>query len=270
MNYQSIILEQNNGVAVIRLNRPEKMNGMNQLMCEELLRATEAVAADSDVRVLVITGRGKAFCAGGDLESSMYDIKDAVVMKRLIMDFGRISLNLRNMGKPVIAMVNGAAAGGGFGLALAADIIIASETARLGHVYVNIGAQSDFGAIYFLPRLVGLAKAAELVFTGKVITAQEAERIGLVNRVVPADQLEAETMKMAARIAAGPSLAIGLAKKALYKCFTMDAGSAVEYEADGHLLTMLSDDMKEGIAAFKEKRAPVFPSNRGAKIIKDK
>ena len=270
MNYKNIILEQKNGVAVIRLNRPEKLNGIDQLMCQELISATEAVSADAEVRVLVITGRGKAFCAGGDLESDMYDIKDPVELKEVIMKFGQIALNLRNMEKPVIAMVNGAAAGGGFGLALAADIIIASETARMGHVYVNIGAQSDTGAIYFLPRLVGLARAAELVFTGKVIDAKEAERIGLVNRVVPADQLEAETMKLASRIATGPSLAIGLAKKALYKCFTMEADSAIEYEADGHLLTMLSDDMKEGIAAFKEKRSPVFPSNQGSKTSIDK
>lgn len=260
MKYNSIILERSEGVATVTLNRPERLNAMDQATITGLLAAIEELTRDPEVKVVVLTGKGKAFCVGGDLDTPMYDIKDPSELGGLILMLGKIVLSIRNMPKPVISMVNGAAVGGGFGLALAADIIIASDKARLGHVYLNIGVQSDTGAIYFLPRLIGVSRAAELIFTGKVIDAAEAERIGLVNRVVPAERLEAETMELAAKLAKGPSLAMGLAKKSLYQCLTMDLASALEFEARGHVMTMLSEDMTEGIAAFKEKRAPAFPS----------
>ncbi len=260
MDYQNIICEQQDGITRISLNRPESLNGMTMDMCRELIEATRHAAEDRDTRVVIITGMGKAFCVGGDLSSPMYHIKDPGELEKVVQTFGQVAVNLRNMPKPVIAMINGAAAGGGFGLALAADILIASEKAKLGHVYLNIGVQSDTGAIYFLPRLIGVARAAELVFSGRVVDAFEARDIGLVNRVVPPDQLEDETMKLARRLAKGPAFAMGMAKRALYQCLTMDLATAVEYEARGHVMTMLSDDMQEGIAAFKEKREPRFPS----------
>jgi len=265
MEHKFIILERIEGVATITLNRPEKLNGIDLAMCRELILVTEELATDPEVRVVIFTGKGRAFCAGGDLDSSMYDVKDPHQLKEIIYMFGQVALNLRNMPKPVIAMVNGVAAGGGLGLALAADIIIASDKARLGHAYLNIGVQSDTGAIYFLPRLIGTAKAAELIFTGKIIDAAEAERIGLVNRVVLAENLVAETMELASKLAKGPTLAMALAKKSLYQCLTMDLASAIEFEARGHVMTMLSEDMTEGIAAFKEKRTPHFPSTMGTK-----
>jgi 2-(1,2-epoxy-1,2-dihydrophenyl)acetyl-CoA isomerase len=160
--------------------------------------------------------------------------------------------------KPAIAMVNGVAVGAGFSFALACDIIMASDRARFGHVYLNIGVQSDCGATYFLPRLIGVARACELIFTGNIIDAAEAERIGLVNRVVPAEELETGTMELALSLTKGPALAMGLAKKSIYQGLTMDLASAIEFETRAHVITMISDDMTEGITAFKEKRTPKF------------
>lgn len=263
MKYRSVILERKQGVAWIILNRPEKLNGMDLDMADELISASCEVAEDPETKVVVITGKGRAFCAGGDLSSSMYEIRDPQTLERIVLKFGRVAMNLRNMPKPVLAMVNGAAVGGGFGLALAADIRVASENARLGHAYLNIGVQSDTGAIYFLSHLVGVAKAAELIFMGKIVDAQEAEKIGLVNRVVPAERLESETAQMAEKLANGPALAMGLAKKTLYQSLTLNLAEAIELEARGHVLTMISEDMAEGIAAFKGKRSPRFPSTLG-------
>ena len=162
------------------------------------------------------------------------------------------------MPKPVIAMLNGAAVGAGLSFVLACDIIIASDKARVGTVYQNLGVMSDAGATYFLPRLVGVSKACELIFTGEIIDAQEAERIGLFNRVVPAEELESKTMELALNLARKSPLAMGTAKKSIYQALTMDVATAIEFEARAHTLTMLTDDMHEGIAAFKEKRAPQF------------
>ena len=258
MGYKSILLKRESGVATIVMNRPGKMNGVDQEMCKELVAATEEVARDAEVRVVILTGTGKAFCAGGDLDSTIYDIKDPQELRDIILSFGQVSINLRNMLKPAIAMVNGVAVGAGFSFALACDIIMASDRARFGHVYLNIGVQSDCGATYFLPRLIGVARACELIFTGNIIDAAEAERIGLVNRVVPAEELETGTMELALSLTKGPALAMGLAKKSIYQGLTMDLASAIEFETRAHVITMISDDMTEGIAAFKEKRTPKF------------
>jgi len=258
MDYQTIKVIKEEGVATILLNRPEKMNALNMEAIKELLRATEEVGADETVRVVVLTGAGCAFCAGGDLTSKMYDVINPAEVRKIIIEFGKVPLNLRNMPKPVIAAVNGPAVGVGLGFALAADIIIASEEARFGHVYANIGLMSDGGSIYFLPRLIGVAKACELMFTGKVIDAKEAEKIGLVNQVVPADRLEIVVKELALRLANGPAMAIALQKISLYQGLTMDLPTAIEWEARAMSLCMLSEDMKEGVKAYREKRAPVF------------
>ena len=258
MNYQTIMITKEDGIATITLSRPEVMNAVNEEMLKELVEATREVGDDEAVKAVILTGAGRAFCAGGDLEAPMYKITNSAEMRGLVAEFGKIPLNLRNMPKPVIAAVNGAAVGAGLGFALAADIIIASERARFGHVYRNIGIMSDCGAIYFLPRLIGVSKACEIIFTGKIIDAREAERIGLVNQVVPADQLEAVTKELALKLAKGPSVAIGLAKISIYQGLGMDLPTAIEWEARAHAISMLTEDMKEGIKAFKEKREPVF------------
>ncbi len=256
--YKAIILERKAGLATITLNRPERMNAVDQEMIKELVRGTEEVKDDPEVKVVILTGRGKGFCAGGDLDSSIYDIRDPGELFAVVMMFGQVSLNLKTMPKPVIAMVNGVAAGAGLSFVLACDIIMASDRARFGHAYLNIGVQSDAGATYFLPRIVGVPKACELIFTGEIIDAREAERIGLVNRVVPAEELVDRTIELASKLTEKPSLAIGLAKKCIYQGSTMDLATAIEFEARAHTMTMLSDDMKEGISAFKEKRSPKF------------
>jgi len=258
MDYQTIKVTNDEGVATILLNRPEKMNALNMEAIQELIRATEDVSTDETVKVVVLTGAGRAFCAGGDLASTMYDVTNPAEVRKIIIEFGKVPLNLRNMPKPVIAAVNGPAVGVGLGFALSADIIIASEVARFGHVYANIGLMSDGGSIYFLPRLIGVAKACELMFTGKVIDAKEAEKIGLVNQVVPADRLEIAIKEVAFRLAKGPAMAIALQKISLYQGLTMDLSTAIEWEARAMSLCMLSEDMKEGIRAFKEKRVPLF------------
>lgn len=258
MGYRAIVVDKEDREARITMNRPDKMNGVDQQMCQELIDATQELGRDGDVKVVVLTGSGKSFCAGGDLSSSMYDIKDPKELSDIILMFGQVSINMNTMAKPTVAMVNGAAVGAGLSFALACDIRIASDKARFGHVYLNIGVQSDAGGTYFLPRLVGVAKACELIYTGKVIDAAEAEKIGLVNRVVPADDLESETKKLTARLAKGSTLAMGMAKKSIYRGLTMDLATAIEFEARAHTLTMISDDMTEGISAFKEKRQPNF------------
>jgi len=182
MGYKAIKVINEEGVATIILNRPEKMNALDLESVRELLRAIEEIGADETVRVVVLTGEGRAFCAGGDLTSQMYDITNPEELRKIIIEFGKVPINLRNLPKPVISAVNGAAVGVGLGFALSADIIIASEEARFGHAYANIGLMSDGGAIYFLPRLIGVSRACELMFTGKIIDAKEAERIGLVNQ----------------------------------------------------------------------------------------
>lgn len=260
--YKAIILKRESGIATIILNRPEKMNAIDSEMIEELVAATEEVRDDPAVRVVVLTGAGRGFCAGGDLDSPIYETKDPAELSAVILRFGQVSLNLRNCAKPVIAMVNGVAVGAGFSFMLACDVIFASDKARFGHGYLNIGVQSDAGASYFLPRMIGVPRACELIFTSDIIDADEAERIGLVNHIVPANELEAKVMEFATKLAKSSALAIGMAKKTLYQGLTMDLSTAIEFEARSHVMTMISDDMKEGISALKGKRPPQFESPR--------
>ena len=258
MDYQTIKLTKEQGVATILLNRPESMNALNEEMLKEMVAVTGEVGVDNEVKVVVVTGAGRGFCAGGDLSSPMYANTNPAEIMKLIIEFGKIPINLRNMPKPVISAINGAAVGAGLGFALAADIIIASEKAKFGHIYTNIGLMSDAGSIYFLPRLVGLPKACDIIFTGKVIDAKEAERIGLVSQVVPADQLDSVTKELALKLSKRPPVAVGLAKISLYQGMGMDLPTAIEWEARAHALSFFTEDMKEGISAFKEKREPVF------------
>ncbi len=257
MDYETIILKKEEGVATIILNRPDRRNAITSTMSAELLKATEELGWDDAVKVVVITGAGPAFCAGGDLES-LLNATPLEIAEVIRKGGTRIVLNLRKMLKPVIVSVNGAAVGAGCNLALAGDIIIASENARFGEVFVNIGAHPDWGGTYFLPRLVGVAKACELFFTGKTLDAKEAERIGLVNEVVPADLLETRTQELALSLARGPSVAIGLIKNSIYQGMETDLASALENEAKAQALCFLTDDLKEGLKSFSEKRPPVF------------
>ena len=257
MDYETIILKKEEGVATVILNRPERRNAITPTMSAELVKVTEEVGGDDAIKVVVITGAGPAFCAGGDLES-MLGTKPLEVGGSLRKGGARVVLNLRKMLKPVIASVNGAAVGAGCNLALACDIIIASENARFGEVFAAVGAHPDWGGTYFLPRLVGVAKACELFFTGKILDAKEAERIGMVNEVVPADLLESRTREFALSLARGPSIAIGLTKNSIYQGLEADLAAALENEAKAQTICFLTEDAKEGMKSFLEKRPPTF------------
>lgn len=255
--YQTIAYRKEAGVGYITLNRPETLNAINDQMIAELNRVVDEVANDPEVRVVVLTGAGRGFCSGGDMSLSIFKGTPAEI-ERVVTSWHRVPAKLRSMPQPVIASVNGVAAGGGAGLALACDIIIASEQARFGQVFVTLGVHPDTGATYYLPRLVGVARAMELFLTGRIIDAREAETMGMVNRVVPAERLEATTRELAESLAQGPPLALGLIKQSIYQSLHTDLATALRREADCLAICILSEDGKEGTRAFLEKRKPQF------------
>lgn len=247
-------------VATITLNRPDKLNAFGGSMREDLLAALKAVADDATCRAVVITGAGRAFCAGGDVEfmSNLQKERDTTVFQRLL-DAGRdVILQIVGMHLPVIAAVNGVAAGAGCNLALACDYRIASEEARLGQTFVKIGLHPDWGGTWLLPRLVGPGRAFELMATGRMIGAAEAGSIGMVDRVVPAAELASETAKLAEAIAAAPPLALAGIKRALRQSEANDLHSQLALESEHQRQAFLSSDAAEGMTAFFEKRPPRF------------
>ncbi len=261
MDYEHLILDRDEGITTITLNRPHKHNAFGGNMRLELLAAVEEAARDDEVRVLVLTGAGdKAFCAGGDVDEfvdgTSQAFGEAFRPERPTMN--RIVLAINETEKPVIAAVNGVAAGGGCNLALSCDIRIASERARFGQVFTRRGAHPDWGGTYFLPRLVGYAKAAELIFAGEIVHADEALRIGMVNRVVPHDELRQQTHALALRIAKNAPIPMSLAKRALQNYHNQDLAKALDYEHFAACVAVSSNDFKEGFRAFLEKREPQF------------
>jgi 2-(1,2-epoxy-1,2-dihydrophenyl)acetyl-CoA isomerase len=259
MTYQTLILQKEDGVATITLNRPDKLNAWNIQLITEVIKALDEIDQDDTARTVILTGAGRAFCAGGDLSLPLFDMTGySPEMKDFFHKVNMIPLCLKNLRKPVIAAVNGPAMGAGCAMAMACDIIIASEVATFGTAFVNVGYHPDAGASYFLPRLVGVNKACELIFTGKTIDASEAERIGLVNQVVPADALLATAKELAVRLANGPSLAIGLAKSCIYNGLQLTLEQALENEAQAACLILQTEDQKEGTKAFREKRKPRY------------
>jgi 2-(1,2-epoxy-1,2-dihydrophenyl)acetyl-CoA isomerase len=260
MTWEHVLFDKQDHVATITLNRPDKSNAFGGLMRQEIVAALNDVAADSEVRVVVITGAGKAFCTGGDvrefasLETKALEKK--VSNERHAMCKAVLAINA--MEKPVIASVNGIAAGGGCNLALACDIRIASDKARFAQVFTRRGVHPDWGGIFFLPRLVGYAKAAELIFSGDIVDAQEAFRIGMVNKVVPHEELGDATREMATRIAKNAPIPIAFAKRGLQNFHKWDLPQALDYESYVLELTMKTEDIIEGFGAFLQKREPVF------------
>jgi len=247
-------------ITTITLDRPEKLNAFSGTMREDLLAALRAAAEDADCRVVVITGAGRAFCAGGDVEY-MSGLQKAgnVDAFRKLLDAGRdVVTTIVEMAKPVIASVNGIAAGAGCNLALACDYRIASETATLGETFVRIGIHPDWGGTWFLPRLAGPSRAFELLTTGRMVDSAEALSIGMIDRVVPLEELPAQTMTLARAIAQGPPLAIADIKRALAASRTNALRAQVELESEHQVRAFLSSDAGEGMAAFFEKRAAKF------------
>ena len=256
MNFQFLKYEAKDGVATITLNRPDVYNALHDEITYELQDALKAVAKDELVRVVVLTGEGKAFCSGQDL-------KAAAKEKRSFMDslnkrFNPIIRSMRNLQKPIVCKLNGVAAGAGCSLALACDLIVASEEATLIEIFVNIGLVPDSGSSYFLPRLVGMSKAFELCSMGSRVKAKEAFDLGLVNKVVPADQLDSATKEYTDHFAQAPTKAIGLIKKMLNKSATSSLDDMLEYEAYCQEIAGSSYDHKEGVTAFLEKRKAKF------------
>ncbi|MBM6545440.1 enoyl-CoA hydratase/isomerase family protein [Janibacter sp. YIM B02568] len=249
------------GVAVVTLDRPDKLNAQNNTMFREIEEIAWALNDEDDLRVVILTGAGRAFCAGFDLD----DAKNLPSLGALGMLSqqelaARALLAFRSMRVPVIAAVNGPAAGGGFSLALAADIRIASPSAKFNAAFVRIGLTAgDLGVSWLLPRLVGPAVANEIAFTGALVDAEEAERIGLVNKVVGADALMDECLAMAALICANSPGGVQLSKRALMANQEVASyAAAIELENRGQALLTRSPDMPESLAAFLEKRAPKF------------
>jgi 2-(1,2-epoxy-1,2-dihydrophenyl)acetyl-CoA isomerase len=255
-----ILTDINAHITTITLNRPEKLNAFSGTMREELLAALRAAAGDRDCRVVVITGAGRAFCAGGDVEyMSGLQKKGDVEAFRKLLDAGReIVTQIAEMPKPVIASVNGVAAGAGCNLALACDYRIASDVAKLGETFVKIGIHPDWGGTWFLPRLVGPGRAFELLTTGRMVDAAEALAIGMVDRVVPLTDLLEQTTALARAIAQGPPQAIADIKRALAASRTNSLSAQVELESEHQVRAFLSRDAGEGMAAFFEKRTAEF------------
>ncbi|HQQ82828.1 MAG TPA: enoyl-CoA hydratase-related protein [Cyclobacteriaceae bacterium] len=257
MAYQFISYEVQNGVATITLNRPEVYNALNDEITYELQDAWKAVAKDQAVRAVVLTGAGKAFCSGQDLKAASAD-KNRSFMQSLHKRYNPIIRAMRSLPKPIVCRLNGVGAGAGCSMALACDIIVASEEATLIEVFVNIGLVPDSGSSYFLPRLVGMAKAFELCAMGNKVKASEALAMGLVNKVVPADQLDAAVKGYTDYFAAAPTKAIGMIKKMLNKAVTADLDTMLDYEAYCQEIAGSTHDHHEGVQAFLEKRKPAF------------
>jgi 2-(1,2-epoxy-1,2-dihydrophenyl)acetyl-CoA isomerase len=269
------------GVGWITLNRPDSLNAMGGELMPMLAGFLREASHDREVRCVVLTGAGRAFCAGGDVKG-MAAGRDAILnaepgaangtpasaaallaarVDGLRQSQRATSLMLHTMPKVTIAMVNGHAVGAGLSLALACDIRVASDRAKLGTTFRNVGFSGDFGGSYFLQKLVGIGKARELYFTGEIVEAEEALSIGMVNRVVAHDQLETATMALAEQIASGPTLAFARMKENLNRGETCDAGTALDAEALNMQLSGLTNDHREAAKAFVEKRTPTFSGN---------
>jgi len=257
----SVLLESvHDGITVLVMNRPDRMNALNNELATALHGSLQRIAADESIRVVVLTGAGRAFCAGGDLGviGKGREANNAKQLEPILRAGMGAVLTLRTMPQPVIAAVNGAAAGAGMNVALAADIRISAEEAAFGQNFAKVGLFPDYGGTYFLPELVGPSKAAEMFYTGDMIDAQTALRLGLVNRVVPAGQLEAEVKGLAQKIASGPPLAIRAVKRVLFGSQKEELERALELEVEHQMKCFASEDCLEGVHAFFEKRAPKF------------
>jgi len=255
-----ILCDIDDGVATITLNRPEVMNAFSDAMRPALREALREMGAREDVGCIVITGNGKAFCAGGDIASmtALQDANDTVVVARRIEESGTVLQAIREAPQPVVAAINGAAAGAGINLALACDLRLASSAAIFSESFVKIGLVPDWGGFASLTRLVGAAKAMELMMTGERFEAAEADRLGLLNRVIPAESFAEDVQAFARRLASGPRAALEVIKRGVYLGETGTPADVLAFEAREQAALFLSDDAREGMRAFMEKRPARF------------
>jgi len=256
---ETLVVERSGGVVTVTMNRPEKKNAANGVMLGELRTIFEEVERAAGDRVLVLTGAGGAFCSGADLgdpdgPATNRNVPGVVRMRRL----GDVALALHRITKPTIAKVDGVAVGAGFSLALGCDLVVASDRARFSMIFSRRGLSLDNGASWLLPRLIGLARAKEVALFGDILDAGEAVRLGLVNKVVAADELDRTVATWAAKLAAGPPLALSMTKTLLNDAMSSSMAEALENEARCQSVNFETDDMREAMAAFKEKRPPEF------------
>jgi enoyl-CoA hydratase/carnithine racemase len=258
---ETLLVEQADGITTVTLHRPDKKNAINGRMWRELIDVFDEVVDDRSTRVLVITGDGDGFCSGADLtdQENAEDLQGGVGGGlRSMRVVGRAALRLHELPIPTIAAVNGVAAGAGCNLALGCDLVIASDRARFSEIFSKRGLSVDFGGSWLLPRLVGLHKAKELVFLADIIDASEADRIGLVNRVVPHDELDATVREVAGRLAALPPVQLSVSKRLLNQSLSVSMTDALEFEDVAQVLNFQSADTAEAVAAFVQKRPPTF------------
>ena len=257
-----LLVEKTDRIARVTLNRPDRLNALTPALEDDLLQAIQEIAQDDDTGVLVLTGAGRAFCSGADVgglaERASAEPPSVDDRRRRFSTPQGVILGLQKMEKPTIAMVNGVATGAGFDLACACDIRTGSPNTRFMAAYIRIGLFPGWGGTWLYPRVLGLPKAAELLFTGDFLEAEDAYRTGMLNKLVPPEELEAATMEMARRIASGPPIALRLAKLNLYKGLELDLETAMKFAAASETITLTSEDHKEGVTAFREKRPPKY------------
>ncbi len=260
MSEARVVIETGGGVGTLTLSRPEKLNAFIDTMRDEIAEGLERLGEDDDVRAVIVTGAGRAFCAGADVRYLAHLIETRAIDEAVaLVEAGRrVVTAIRDMPKPVIAAINGPAAGGGANLALACDLRLASDRASIGQTFNRIGLHPDWGGTYAVPRLVGPARAAELFFLAEMVPAEEAARIGLVNRVVPHDRLMETAREWADRLARGPALPLRLAKRAIQASLASSLDQMLDFETDAQRQCFTSEDAREGVRAFLEKREPRF------------
>ncbi len=253
--FETILYTVETGVAWLRLNRPDKLNAYIAQMNHEIKQAIKAASIDAQVRCIVITGEGRAFCSGQDLS----EVNENMDIGQVLRDhYGPMMKQITQCEKPIIAAVNGVAAGAGFSLALACDFRLASEKASFVNAFIHVGLIPDAGNLYFLPKLVGQAKAAELAILGEKVSAKQAYQLGLVTKVIPYENWEQEVSKFAVRLANMPTKAIGLIKRYINVANNIPFEDFLEKEAEGQRIAGLTTDHREGVSAFLEKRKPLF------------
>lgn len=262
MDFEKMILEKEEGIATLTLNRPDKLNAISTEMWKDLRRVIDTVANDDEIQVLIITGAGRGFCSGSDvsgrLAARFSGQQPEITQKELLEPVGYVAYLIHRLDIPIITAINGPATGAGLSLALLGDIRIASETAKFSAIWVRVGLIGDLGATYLLPRIVGTSKALQMLCTGEMIDAGEAERIGLVSKVVPPDELMPAAKEMADTLSKGPTVAIKLVKRAVYKGIHNDLLTQLDFESYGQNICRNTEDHREGVKSFIEKRTPQF------------
>jgi 2-(1,2-epoxy-1,2-dihydrophenyl)acetyl-CoA isomerase len=256
--YNTVLYATENGICNITLNRPDVFNSFNEELSAEFIDALKKASKDENVRVVVISGSGKAFCSGQDLKDIKNQTGQRSLSDSVLRRYNPMIMAIRDLVKPVICKLNGVAAGAGASLVLACDIVIAAENATLIEVFANVGLVPDSGSSFFLPRLVGYNKAFELITLAQKVTAKEAQELGIVYKVVAPEELDSAVNELANRYAVGPTKTYGMIKKMLNKAYTANLSEMLQYEAYCQEMAGHSEDYKEGVTAFIEKRKPAF------------